>query len=149
MLYLTLIRSAETSSSRSAAVEELLASPHKKELLFLFFLERQKRKEVHVQRSLGEAIWSGEEEETGKKTETWKDAPFFDEMKRVLLWCLCKTFIKLLSYYFDISGSHLLLKKERWICAKMQFLNLKSDWIWSKSVITPAEHTLIHIIKFI
>lgn len=43
MLYLTLIHSAEMSSSRSAAVEELLASPHKKELLFLFFFGEAKK----------------------------------------------------------------------------------------------------------
>lgn len=55
-----------TRSSRSAAVEELLAAAHKKELGFSF-LEEQKRKEVHVRCSLGRAIWQRKEEERGKK----------------------------------------------------------------------------------
>ncbi len=61
-------------SSRSAAEEELLAAPHKKELFFfLFFLEEQKSKELHVQCSLGRAIWWRKEEERKKNGEMeWK-----------------------------------------------------------------------------
>lgn len=47
-----------------------MAAPHKKELVFLFFLEEQKRKEVHVQCSLGRAIWWGKEEK--KKKRNWE-----------------------------------------------------------------------------
>lgn len=44
-----------------------MAAPHKKKLLFLSFLEEQKRKEVHVQCSLEGAIWWREAENRKKK----------------------------------------------------------------------------------
>lgn len=46
-----------------------MAAPHKKESVVLFFLEEQKRKEVHVQCSLGRAIWWREQERREKNWE--------------------------------------------------------------------------------
>lgn len=75
ILHWTLIQSAETRSSRSSAVEELLAAPHKKKSLFLSFLEEQKRKEVHVQCSLEGAIWWREAKNRKKNwaMERWSE----------------------------------------------------------------------------
>ena len=109
ILHLTLIHSAGTRSSRSSAVEELLAASHKKELLFLFFLEAQKRKEVHVHCSLGRAIWWRKEEKRKKNWEIeWKRYSTLSAslenipMSLIFVYRYLGTRPKLLSYYFAV-----------------------------------------------
>lgn len=115
ILRLTLIQSAETRSSRSSAVEELLAAPHKKKLLFLSFLEEQKRKEVHVQCSLERAIWWREAKKSKKKNwamERWSEKGMtlclhLWKTSSVVEICLqlFRDTTRLLSYYCAISSS--------------------------------------------